>query len=363
MPLELIAPGQRKGNKHYIARGSLDGHGRIERSLKTSNRKLAQQRLRQLERELEDAAALGGRISFARAALAYMEDRKAKLAERGLEYHHTSEARYMARLLTHWGNTPLDELTPPVIAEAARALYPKAQPATRHRQAVTPTRAVIGHHERGGLRKGVQDNARVRWLTPEEAETLIEAACPRARRLILTLLGTGLRTSEVVRMQVRNINVPTAQVWIGNTKNDDPRWTPIERARALPALLEGLPPQGAAFLTPKGQPYAINRGNSGGQFAVIFNKAREAAGLGDDVTPHVLRHTFATWYYAASGHNLVALMQAGGWRKVDMALRYTKLAPSDLADRLLAHGWNFAAGGKLGENREGGNIIAINSKR
>lgn len=362
MPLELIAPGERKGNKHYIARGSLDGHGRIERSLKTSNRKLAQQRLRQLERELEDAAAMGGRISFARAALAYMEDRKAKLAERGLEYHHTSEARYMARLLTHWGNTPLDELTPPVIAEAARALYPMAQPATRHRQAVTPTRAVIGHHERGGLRKGVQDNARVRWLTPEEAETLIEAACPRARRLILTLLATGMRTSDVVRLQVSNINVPTAQVWIANPKNEDPRWAPIERSRGLPALLDGMAPQGPAFLTPKGQGYKIRKNNSGGQFASIFNKAREAAGLGDDVTPHVLRHTWATWYYAASGHNLVALMQAGGWKKTDMAMRYTKLAPADLADRLLAHGWGYAAGGKLGETVTGSRVIAINSR-
>ena len=209
-------------------------------------------------------------------------------------------------------------------------------------------RAIIEHHWRGGLRQSVEDNARIRWLTPEEAELLIEAADPIARRLILTLLGTGCRTSELVKLKVSDINLPTAQAWIAEPKNDSARWAPIERARALPALLGGLPPQGAAFLTPKGQPYRIRANNSGGQFAGRFNKAREAAGFGEDVTPHVLRHTWATWYYAATGHNLPALMAAGGWKSASMAMRYTKLAPADLPQRLAAHGWRFAAGSARG---------------
>lgn len=177
------------------------------------------------------------------------------------------------------------------------------------------------------------------------------------------LLATGLRTGDVVRLQVENINVPTAQAWIADPKNNDPRWAPIERARGLPALLDGLPAQGAAFLTPKGQPYRIRANNSAGQFAGIFNKAREAAGLGQEVTPHVLRHTWATWFYAATGHNLPALMLAGGWKKADMAMRYSKLAPADLALRLQKCGWRFSIGGNMGEVRNGPGLIAINSGR
>lgn len=321
------------------------------------------QRLKAREQELEQEALFGPQVTFAEAALAYMEDRKARLAERGIEYHESREAAYMLKLLDHLKDTPLAAITPQVIAETGRALYPDVKLGTRHRQATTPLRAVLGHYERGGLRKGHQDNTRVRWLTPEEAEALIDAACPRARRLILFLLATGVRTSDVVRLQVENINVPTAQAWISDPKNDDPRWAPIERARGLPALLDGLPPQGAAFLTPKGQPYQIRKNNSGGQFAGIFNKARDAAGLGTDVTPHVMRHTWATWFYAATGHNLPALMAAGGWKKTDMAMRYTKIAPADLPSRLRKCGWKFSIGGNLGEERKGPGLIAVNSGR
>lgn len=34
-------------------------------------------------------------------------------------------------------------------------------------------------------------------------------------------------------------------------------------------------------------------------------------------------------------------MERGGWRKPDMAIGYTKLAPSDLPDRLFDYGWDF----------------------
>lgn len=359
MPLALIPPGKRRNTTAYYARGTIDGQ-RFERSLKTRNRAIALARLRELEIELERSALEKPEPTFAEAALAYMKDRKAKLALKGVDYHNSREAAYMAHLLRHFRETRISEIDNRAIAAAAWALYPNAAAATRHRQAITPARAVLAHHERGGLRQGTPDNARVRWLTPEEAEQLIEAADAPTRRLILTLLGTGCRTGELVKLQVENINPPTAQAWIADPKNDNPRWAPIERARALPALMDGLPLTGAAFLTPKGQPYQIRANNSGGQFAVRFNKAREAAGLGTEVTPHVLRHTWATWFYAATGHNLVALMSAGGWKKTDMAMRYTKLAPADLAARLKKQGWNFASGAWLGERGAGPQLIQIN---
>lgn len=65
------------------------------------------------------------------------------------------------------------------------------------------------------------------------------------------------------------------------------------------------------------------------------------------MTPHTLRHTWATWHYAMNRDTL-ELMQLGGWRRPDMALRYAKLAPADLADRLFAHGWDFTrAAGRI----------------
>lgn len=335
MPLHLIAPGTRKANKNYIIRGTFGGR-RIEQSTGTRNREIAARQLRDLEQKIDHENRHGPQVTFAQAALNYMDD---------LPENRRGSTHYLAPILTHFGpDTLVEDITPQMIAAAARALYPNVKAATRHRNAVTPIRAVVNHHKRGGRMGGFTDTKRTRWLTPQEAETLIDAADPRTRRLILTLLGTGCRTSEIIDMQVENINAPTAQVWIADPKNGHPRWAQIEPSRALPALLEGLPRQGAAFRTPKGKPYVRSVKNYGGQFAVSFNRARDLAGLDKSVTPHALRHTWATWFYAATGHNLPALMTSGGWLRPDMAMRYTKLAPADLAARLRQHGWGFQFG-------------------
>ena len=70
-----------------------------------------------------------------------------------------------------------------------------------------------------------------------------------------------------------------------------------------------------------------------------MDKAAAAAGL-EGITPHVLRHTWATWYYAAT-HDFGGLLDKGGWRQSDMANRYRKAAPKTLARDLLAAGWDF----------------------
>lgn len=102
---------------------------------------------------------------------------------------------------------------------------------------------------------------------------------------------------------------------------------------------------GPAFLTPYGHPIVVAKGR-GGQMQTSFNRARDAVGLGPDVTPHVLRHTWATWYYAQT-LDFGGLLDLGGWDKADTANRYRKIAPDDLPDRLRAHGWIF---GKVSAN-------------
>lgn len=332
MPLKLHPPGKR-GFTTYFARGTVAGR-RVEESLGTRDRKAAVRRLAERQIELEDAAGKAAQTTFAAAAVAYLSD--------------GGEGRYLPPILTWFGpDTLVDDISVQDVAAAAHALKPGVSNQTRHRCVITPIRAVLEHFRRGGPRQKHNDNARTRWLTPQEADALIAAAAPQVRRIILTLLGTGCRTSELVKLQVSDIRAASAQVWIADPKNERPRWAAIERARALPALLEDLPTDGAAFRTQHGQAYKIRPNNSGGQFAVAFNRAREAAGLGENVTPHALRHTWATWFYAAH-KDLAALMANGGWVSVTMAMRYTKLAPADLPAQLEAHGWRFETGAQPG---------------
>ena len=62
-----------------------------------------------------------------------------------------------------------------------------------------------------------------------------------------------------------------------------------------------------------------------------FTTACRRAGLGRDVTPHTLRHTFASRLVMA-GVDLRTVQELGGWKELGMVLRYAHLSPSDKAD-------------------------------
>lgn len=324
MPLKI-----EKRGSIWWAYGTVAGR-RIRRSLKTRDRGIAEEKRAQIETRLHreqvygrDAVAL-----FEEAALDYMKV--------------TGQQRFMVKLIEHFAGVPVSTITPQVIQDAAAQLYPNATHATRRRQAITPINAILNHFH-GRRPQAREEEARTAWLTPEDAERLIEKADTRTRRMILFLLSSGVRTGEMLALDRHDIRPETGQAWIdaekeGAGKTGASRWASVER-RGLEAALGGAPEVGRLFLTPKGKPYVI-RDHGGGQIAGTFNKARDAAGLGKEITPHVLRHTWATWFYSATGAQL-ELERFGGWASAAMVRRYTKLAPGDLPSRLKAFGWDF----------------------
>lgn len=281
---------------------------------------------------------------------------------RGMPFHKAArgyieaggEARYLPPIMRHFGPDAIcEEIGEPEIIEAGLALYPEAAQDTRRRQVRVPIWAVK-NWAAGRRRQPRTDMRRTRWLLPEEAERLLKAAAtltlPRhaapevfTLQKIAFLLGSGCRASECFAAEVRHWNSATRQWWIPAIEEGAGKTDASARFVRLPQraidLIGDLPEVGRAFRTPYGKPIVVQRGR-GGQMQTAFNAARDLAGLGSDVTPHVLRHTWATWFYAQT-RDFGALMDLGGWAKADMANRYRKLAPDDLAARLLQHGWDF----------------------
>ncbi|MEL7132841.1 MAG: site-specific integrase [Pseudomonadota bacterium] len=277
-------------------------------------------------------------LTFAQAALTYMES--------------GGEVRFLAPILAYFGPAKrLVDVDNDAVNRCAAKLYPDAAPATINRQVITPIGAVINMAADDGLcpprrlKRRKVPQGRTRWLTPAEAEALIGAADARLRVLLHLLLGTGMRTGEMLKLDVADLDLEAREAFVAETKNNRARRVlfPLRSKRALAAY--SLPELGRAFRTPKGKPYVI-RENGGGQIADAFNKARDAAKLDASVTPHVCRHTWATWFWA---HNkdLVALMAHGGWETPKVALDYTKLAPASLARDLMDHGWDLRLDTKL----------------
>lgn len=142
---------------------------------------------------------------------------------------------------------------------------------------------VIRHHE-----------ALPRSLSEAEVEQLIEKGARDAReRAILELLyGTGVRSGELCRLLLDEVDLSDRQLLVRQGKGRKDRVLPFgERARL--ALLSYLraqrPAQGERlFLTARGRPLTQRA------LELLVRQAARRAGLGRPASAHRLRHSFAT---------------------------------------------------------------------
>lgn len=326
MPLTL-----KKRGRVYQVRGTVAGQS-IRESTHCERRADAEAYARQLERRILDRHALGIAPTLT-------------LAEIALEYMQTGgERRFLRPILEFFGpDFRLKDLDNGAVTRAASALYPAAAPATINRQLITPLRALVNYAAEDGrasprkfrTRRG--DNPRTRWLRPAEASALIAAANPALAVVIEALIGSGARVRELLTASVDNWHPDTGELWIDETKNGRPRMVRMP-SRARDAIEAARAPSGVLLRKPDGAPYVMGERQT--PIKTAFATARAKAGLGPEVTPHVLRHTWATWYYSAT-KDFGGLLDLGGWQVPDMAMRYRKIAPDDMADQLGRHGWRF----------------------
>ena len=94
------------------------------------------------------------------------------------------------------------------------------------------------------------------------------------------------------------------------------RTVPLNSTMLL--ALQSLPRRGDfVFAKPSGNPYHAVRG---------FREACQRAGL-SSVTPHTLRHTFAT-RLVENGVDLRTVQELGGWATLSLIQRYAHVSPT-----------------------------------
>lgn len=330
MPLKLV---RRHGSPNWYVRGTIRGVT-VDESTGVTDRKAAEAIRARREWEVLQGSVFGRKVtaSFLEAAVSYMEA--------------GGERRFMKPLIDHFGNAPLAKIDQAVIDRAARILYPAGAPATLNRHVYTPISAVLKHAaarglcERRPMERPTQPKGRVRWLTPAEADRLINSCADHLRPLVIFLFYTGARLSEALYVDWSQIDLARAHVVFLDTKNGEDRGVPLH-PRVLAALASLRHGDGAVFRRPDGFPYQP-KGDGGGQIKTAFAGACRRAMI-KDFTPHDCRHTWATWHYTAN-RDLIALMELGGWKSERMVLRYAHLNVAHLAPSINALPW-----GKCGE--------------
>lgn len=339
MPLKLI---KHPRSENWTLRGTIAGK-RIYQSTGTSDKAAAEKMRIRTEAQALERASLGikATITFAEAALTYLQA--------------GGEPRFMAPILNHFGtSTKLKDLDNAAINAAAAKIYPRAANATINRQLITPVSAILSMAAEDGLcypvklRRRKVSETKTRWLTPEEFEALAASLDAHLVPIIGFMIGSGARVRETLSLQAATLYLAQGQALLTDTKNGAARMVRLPPRAADMIATREIPETGTVFTTNKGKPYALHD-NTGGQIRRAFNKARDAAGLeatgARKVTPHTIRHTWATWHYSQN-RDFGELLDLGGWSKADVANIYRKIAPDDLAERLLARGWDFRRAGR-----------------
>jgi site-specific recombinase XerD len=155
--------------------------------------------------------------------------------------------------------------------------------------------------------------------------------------LVTLLLETGLRVSEALALTSADVelNPRSGAVTVRRGKGGQPRTVPLtaEARRTLRDYLDSLQP---FELTTEGL-WVGQRGHltdPAGVYKLLKNYAFRAGLEPDLVTPHVLRHTFATRYLERNPGDLRGLAALLGHRSLDTVMVYTQPTVDELARRL-----------------------------
>jgi integrase len=165
-----------------------------------------------------------------------------------------------------------------------------------------------------------ENNARLRYLSLEECETLINACLvPHMRAIVTVALHTGMRLGEILDLKRPDLDFATGVLTVRDSKNGEKRHIPMDSTVvSLLSQFPGMPGSDYVFPSATGGRWACNQ--------KAFRNARARAGL-VDLHFHDLRHTFASQWMMNQG-DLYALKEILGHKSIAMTQRYAHLSPA-----------------------------------
>jgi integrase/recombinase XerD len=235
----------------------------------------------------------------------------------------------------------------PAASKDSAAARPPASPATIHRKSAC-LRSFYRHLRRDGLldtdpTASLSTPRRSRKLpqvlTRGEIEKLLsqprgtEPAAMRDRALLEVMYACGLRASEAIGLELLDVDAEEG-VLRARGKGSKERIVPIGQAalkalrmyleRGRPALVKGAP-EPHLFVNFRGGQLTRQ-----GLYKIVRRHA-VTAGLADRMSPHTLRHTFAT-HLLAGGCDLRSVQEMLGHADVSTTQLYTHLSSERLKD-------------------------------
>ena len=159
-------------------------------------------------------------------------------------------------------------------------------------------------------------------LSKEEIISMIEHTNNIKHRCIVSLLySAGLRRSEIVDLKIEDIDSKRMLIHIKNAKGNKDRYSLLSQTvlKDLRIYYREWKPKEYLFEGRKGMKY------SGSSLKEIVDKAAEKSKINKRVTPHVLRHSFAT-HLLENGTDLRYIQTLLGHSSTKTTEIYTQVA-------------------------------------
>lgn len=162
-------------------------------------------------------------------------------------------------------------------------------------------------------------NKRLRYLSTEEFNSLIQACSPHLKPIVIVAVLTGMRKGEILNLKWEQVDLKHGYILLNKTKNNERREIPI--GLELKKLFLSLPKK-------EGIPYVFYNPQTGQPYTDVkraFRTACKKAGI-KDFHFHDLRHTFAS-HLVMAGTSIAVVQELLGHKDIKMTMRYSHLSP------------------------------------
>lgn len=326
MPVKVY---KRKGGKTWAFRGTVDGkrlRGTTGVSITlpkaTAERVAAKIEAKYWKRDLDGP---GSTLTFARAVTLYEAAGK--------------PMRFLRPIEDHWKDTLVNDMTEGDIIQSAVDLYPTQAGATRNRNVIIPTQAVINHAARRKLCQRItveRFKSMKKIKKPVDLEwcrEFMKHSPPHLGALALFMFLTAARVSHALRVTWDDIDLKRHEVRLRETKVSKERFAhlPQELVIALANIRRG------DYGRTKGDTVFryVDRASADGEWRKVWERADI-----ERLTPHCCRHGFATTMLR-KGVDVKTVMWLGGWEDAKLFMDTYAHAINDvtLTNRIIDAAW------------------------
>lgn len=175
----------------------------------------------------------------------------------------------------------------------------------------------------GNVRIPKKDKKLPEVLTKQEVSRLIEKTDTLKSRLIISLLySAGLRVSELVNLKVSDVDFSNNMGWVRKGKGSKDRMFILSKSLAeeLQSFLQGKEHQ---FVFSREKPLTTRNVQK------IIAGLREKSGIQKKITPHTLRHSFAT-HLLEQGTDIRVIQALLGHANLNTTQVYTHVSHDQL---------------------------------